>query len=266
MFQAGWRAMDVYQERAHQDREAARVKLLEPWLVPIVTLFEGRIVDKPEPDIPATEYSTGGLVEHEVYYYDWGSFVLVVEMKIGLFKDDNLAQLFLELLVAAAKLNKETGFGEQRVYGLLTDLSAFRFYSYDPVTETFNPDEDIFVNVRRDDPCSGMIYVGNKVFSVIMCAYVEGLRATVNASKKNLDTGDGPLKLTIPLHRRLNAVGSGLILQKPGVKYKPRLSLPAWREALVEAELAYSKLQQGSDDLATLQKTGSEGLKHLNAR
>lgn len=30
MFQAGWQAMDVYQEIGHQDREAARVKLFEP--------------------------------------------------------------------------------------------------------------------------------------------------------------------------------------------------------------------------------------------
>ena len=152
-----------------------------------------------------------------------GALFLVVEMKIGLFRDDNLAQLFLELLctlfrnhafiiltlqIAAVKLNKDTGFGDLRVHGLLTDLSTFCFYSYDPVNETFNPDEDILVNVRRDDFCSGMIYgkqnlveslvhsntilllVGNKVFSVIMCAYVEGLRATVNASKKKSDTGD----------------------------------------------------------------------------
>ena len=30
MFKEGWRMMDVYQERTEQDREAARVKLLEP--------------------------------------------------------------------------------------------------------------------------------------------------------------------------------------------------------------------------------------------
>ncbi|KAJ2923911.1 hypothetical protein H1R20_g13182, partial [Candolleomyces eurysporus] len=155
MFQAGWRAMDVYQERVHQDREAAKIKLLEPWLVPIITLFEGRIVDKP--DMPTTEYSTGGFVEHEIIMIG-GALFLVVEMKIGLFRDDNLAQLFLELL-SAAKLNKDTGFGDLRVHGLLTDLSTFCFYSYDPVNETFNPDEDILVNVRRDDFCSGMIYV-----------------------------------------------------------------------------------------------------------
>ncbi|KAJ2924809.1 hypothetical protein H1R20_g12289, partial [Candolleomyces eurysporus] len=159
------------------------------WLVPIVALFEGRIVDKPESDMPVTEYSTGGFVEHEIIMIG-GALFLVIEMKIELPKDDNLAQLFLELL-SAAELNKQTGFAELRVFGLLTDLSTFRFYSFDPVTENFNPDEDILVNVRRDDFCSGMIQVANKVFSVIMCAYVKGLQATVDSSKKkSADAGD----------------------------------------------------------------------------
>ena len=36
------------------------------YIVPIVALFQGRIIDKPEQSMIETEYSTGGEVEHEV--------------------------------------------------------------------------------------------------------------------------------------------------------------------------------------------------------
>jgi hypothetical protein len=36
------------------------------YIVPIVALFQGRIIDKPEQPMMETRYSTGGEVEHEV--------------------------------------------------------------------------------------------------------------------------------------------------------------------------------------------------------
>ena len=36
------------------------------YIVPIVALFQGRIIDKPEQSMMETRYSTGGEVEHEV--------------------------------------------------------------------------------------------------------------------------------------------------------------------------------------------------------
>ncbi|CAA7265119.1 unnamed protein product [Cyclocybe aegerita] len=199
LFQGGWRIIDVYQERAHQDREAARVKLLEPWFVLILALFEGRVVDMPESVMLPTKFSTGGAVEHEVVMIG-GALFFVIEIMLGLDKDDNLAQLFLELL-SAAEANNRSGFDITRVYGLLTDLSSFRFYSYDPKSKSFSFDEDILVNAKRDDFCFDMIYVSNKIFNVIMCGYVEVLRATVEASKKKSEQGD------------LTPVGSGPMQQ-----------------------------------------------------
>jgi len=77
--------MDVYQERTYQDREAIRVKLLEPvsfgfslfsvttdkiqtqWFVPILAIFEGRVIDTPESAMAAAAFfSSGGAVEHKV--------------------------------------------------------------------------------------------------------------------------------------------------------------------------------------------------------
>ena len=84
MFEAAWRTQDVYQERQAQRREAARIRIMDPvcqqlvkslciailvyaqYLVRIIGLFQGRIIDKPEQDMLETEYATGGEVQHEV--------------------------------------------------------------------------------------------------------------------------------------------------------------------------------------------------------
>jgi hypothetical protein len=36
------------------------------YIVPIVSLFQGRVIDEPEQAMVETKYSTGGDVEHEV--------------------------------------------------------------------------------------------------------------------------------------------------------------------------------------------------------
>jgi hypothetical protein len=36
------------------------------YIVPIVALFQGRVIDTPEQAMMETQYSTGGGVEHEV--------------------------------------------------------------------------------------------------------------------------------------------------------------------------------------------------------
>lgn len=87
MFEAAWRTQDVYQERRQQTREAARVRIMDPvrqrlaklfitlydlsvchaqYLVRIIGLFQGRVIDRPEQAMLETEYATGGGVEHEV--------------------------------------------------------------------------------------------------------------------------------------------------------------------------------------------------------
>jgi hypothetical protein len=137
----------------------------------------------------------------------------------------NLAQLFLELLcehhlctfiscliepahIAAAEENSTVDFANLRVYGLLTDLTNFEFYSYDPVKKRFFSDEEFSLEIRRNHYCFGMIHgifdavkkvvptdvflssVTNKIFSVIMRGYVEGLEAIVLKSQERGDQGD----------------------------------------------------------------------------
>ena len=54
-------------------------------------------------------------------------------------------------------MNKSIDFKGLRIYGLLTDLIQFKFYSYDPATNQFCFDETIIINVKRTDAFSDMI-------------------------------------------------------------------------------------------------------------
>ena len=85
MFENGWHWQDVYRERHAQTREEARMRILDlvcqlnngylcfvlindvmQYIVPIVALFQGRILDMPEEAKMATKYSTGSEFEHGV--------------------------------------------------------------------------------------------------------------------------------------------------------------------------------------------------------
>jgi hypothetical protein len=118
--------------------------------------------------------------------------------------------------IAAAQENITVDFANLRVYGLLTDLMKFEFYSYDPVNKSFSLDEDFFLETRRKPYCFGMIHgifnavkkvaatdlfpssVTNKIFSVIMHGYVEGLKAIVLKSREKGIKGD--VKLWTSFH------------------------------------------------------------------
>ncbi|KAI0248593.1 hypothetical protein BJV78DRAFT_1276522 [Lactifluus subvellereus] len=173
-----WCIQDVYQEQHDQERET-RVRLFDTYIIPIVGLFQGRVIDMPEQPM-STAYSSGGEVEHELIMIG-GILFFVIKMKFGSEREDNIAQLFLELL-SAAEMNKQAKFEGLRVHGLLTDLQCFYFYSYDPIQKRFAFDEMLLVNTTRDAFIADMIHVTNKVFSIILFAYMEGLAALVKAS------------------------------------------------------------------------------------
>ena len=103
-----------------------------------------------------------------------GILFFIIEAKLDKPSSNNLAQLFLEFLcassspesmctriehyTAAAKINKQADFEGLRIYGVLTDLNRFDFYSYDPISNRFCQDNGILVSTLRDGFSSGMIY------------------------------------------------------------------------------------------------------------
>ena len=64
----------------------------------------------------------------------------------------------IEHYTAATKVNKQADFEGLRVYGVLTNLTRFAFYSYDPISNTFCGDDEIFVEMLRDGFSSGMTH------------------------------------------------------------------------------------------------------------
>jgi hypothetical protein len=103
-----------------------------------------------------------------------GILFFIAEFKLDLSLEDNVAQLFLEMLcmfvfsgvlsrcspglnTAAAKANMKVDFANLRIYGLLTDLIDFHFYSYDPLAQKFAFDETLVVNITRDVAFTDMI-------------------------------------------------------------------------------------------------------------
>ncbi|RXW15387.1 hypothetical protein EST38_g10465 [Candolleomyces aberdarensis] len=184
MIKDGWRLMDVYEENL--------------WLIPMLGLFEGRLIDLLDYNEPRTEFSSGGRVEHQIFGLRGYMFV-VLRMKPGVGFGCEVTQLFLELLF--------------RVHGLLTDLNRFVFYSFDPTTKTFYEGERHGGGGFRDTFCSSMIDLANKIFSILMHSYVEFLEANIaqpptSHSDSELSDWKAGLDFAKQAHRGLQAVGA----------------------------------------------------------
>ncbi|KAF8718635.1 hypothetical protein AX14_011683 [Amanita brunnescens Koide BX004] len=186
MFENAWRWNDVYGEKIIHTREAPRVKILEPYIVPILALFQGRLIDKPEAPMIKTEYSSGGEVEHEIFSVGGALFFV---MEFGRLHDNVLAQVFLELL-AAAETKKSNNRSGSRIYGILTNFDQFNFYSYDPATNKFYFDEMRVVNLERKSAFSNMMDVSNKIFGIVLTGYVDSLRAYIADRKSYSQNSD----------------------------------------------------------------------------
>ncbi|KAJ2934555.1 hypothetical protein H1R20_g2529, partial [Candolleomyces eurysporus] len=178
MIKDGWRLMDVYEEKLVQNMDFVGLKLIDAWLIPILGLFEGRLIDLLDYNEPRTEFSSGGRVERQIFGLRGYMFV-VLRMKPGVSFGCEVTQLFLELL-SADLLNQDAGgVGPVRVHGLLTDLNRFVFYSFDPTTKTFYEGERHGCGDFRDSFCSSMICLANHIFSILMHSYVEFLEANI---------------------------------------------------------------------------------------
>ncbi|KAN0078375.1 hypothetical protein V8E55_010432 [Tylopilus felleus] len=251
--EVAWRIQDVYQERVSQERAEVRVRAFDAYLVPIVRLLQGRVIDKPEHPMTSTAYSSGGEVEHELFMIG-GIIFFVIELKSG---QDNVAQLFLELL-SAAEMNKKVDFEGLRVHGLLTDLQAFHFYSYDPTRRKFAFDETLQASGTREAFIADMILT-NKVFTVILSAYVEGLAASVEASCERppgSPTGSSPVQRLLSNGTDDNTSGSQ-------TNSGPRKLTEQWELAHVFAMQCLKKFKEPVRTIEDVENQSCEALRLL---
>jgi len=174
-----------------------------------------------------------------------GILFFIIEFKFGVPDDHNLAQLFLELL-SGAEQNSTLKFAGLRIYGLLTDLILFKFYSYDPANEQFCIDETIVINNKRIGAFSDMIDVSNKIFGVVLSAYMDGLRAIISRSKDRAKCNDKPSELT-------------------GEEKKPsgRKSTDQWEAALTLAQGCVEKFREPVATLRDIENRGNAALELL---
>ena len=102
-----------------------------------------------------------------------GILLLIATSRPQTCPEDNIAQLFVNILgasvlftgphsvlswsPAATKANEKVDFANIRIYGLLTDLIDFHFYSYDPLTKEFAFDKRLVVNITREVAFTDMI-------------------------------------------------------------------------------------------------------------
>ncbi|KAJ7129504.1 hypothetical protein C8R44DRAFT_666272 [Mycena epipterygia] len=232
LFTRGWSAMDVYAEPLEQGLDAPRTRLLDIYLVPIFAFFAGRIEDYPERATPDTTLSSDGSVEHQ-FFVVGNILFFVIELNAGVNNiQNNVAQLFSELF-SASKMNSAVGFESLTVYGLLTDLTTFHFFSFEPISQTFYRDAKIAVSPLREEFLRGMMPVVDKIFSLVLQGYVDTLKATCTKSEEH----------------------------SSGSRVRP--SLETWERAQEHALAAQTKLKQFSSDFTALEESAAEGLKLL---
>ncbi|KIL63071.1 hypothetical protein M378DRAFT_80316 [Amanita muscaria Koide BX008] len=261
MYEAAWRTQDVYGERQKQRIEAARARIMDPYLVRIIGLFQGRVIDKP---MLETEYATGDEVEHwhEIFMIG-GTLFFIAEFKLDLSLEDNVAQLFAEIL-AAAKANEKGDFANLRVYGLLTDLIDFHFYSYNPLSKQFALDATMVVNITRDVAFTDMIPVCNKIFGVILTAYIDGLEATKSKSIERKNKMDLSSPGSAPLQQLLKVSEPG-----PSQSYtrnSGRKSANCWELALQLAQQCRDRFNESVETVDDIERNSNAALELLAKR
>ncbi|KAF5386868.1 hypothetical protein D9615_002081 [Tricholomella constricta] len=245
--------LDVYQDRSCHSREAARVRLMDAWHVPVCALFRGRVVDRPEHPMPVTLNTSGGSIEHEVYMLE-GIILIVIELKLY-FKNlfDHFAQVMLEL-DSAFKLNATKEFNNQPpVYAVLTDLRDFYFLRYDGSSfALYNHDISILLRSRATF-LDGMRSVTDHLFSIILDGYISNI--TVIQSRSSLRGSQGDVS-----KHNSALVGEPKIATPMG----SRPSFENWTRALIDATAARDAMQSVDfTSLESWEKTGAHGVSLL---
>ncbi|KIL58137.1 hypothetical protein M378DRAFT_170927 [Amanita muscaria Koide BX008] len=251
MFENAWRWQDVYREKADHTKEKSRVRILDPYIVPIVALFQGRVIDEP---VMKTEY--GGEVGHEIFTIA-GVLFFVIELKRDVPDENGLAQLFFELL-SAAEMNKSDVVQGLRVYGLLTDLTQFKFYSYDPATKQFCFDETIFsINANRIEAFSDMMDVSNKIFGVVLSGYMDTLRAWITKDEDRANHNQTGRNIPSSSQKPSELTGEG---KSTGSRSRRLPDYRYWEAALVLAEDCCAKFKEPATSLPDIEEKANEAL------
>ncbi|KAJ7700153.1 hypothetical protein B0H17DRAFT_1196138 [Mycena rosella] len=181
-FARAWSTMDLYSEEL---LEAPRMRLLDSFLIPIFGLFTGRVADLPEMTLADTVLSSGGSADRKLFVVGNVLFLVIEPELVKNISDSNHAQLFTELY-SATELNAMEGFRSLTVYGLLTDMGIFEFYSFDPISRTFYRDPKMTPPFIAAAHVSS---VSNKIFSLVLQGFIDTLKVICDKIEENSVAG-----------------------------------------------------------------------------
>lgn len=252
MYKRAWESVNVYGDReVCNDNEARRVRIFEPYIVPIVNLFEGRLIDKPEATLGKTNISSGGRVEHEIYIIG-GVLLVVVEIKKDTLDSQYVTQLIAELVAAASKNKMIPGFEALRVRGILTNLNDFYFYTFDPTNDRTFAEPTMQSGLERRDLLRRMISVANKIFSFIFTSYMEAISCSLSLSIRRGEDGDSEETSSAMLSQLNRAAHSSRLrkIEVASTSSLMRVSRPStshWEQAYQLAEEAITWFEKPGD-------------------
>lgn len=179
LYQAVWKAINVYGDRIIISyNETRKIRIFEEYIVPIVSLFEGRLIN--QPGSSETYVSSGGHIEHEIFIFG-GALLVVIESTRDYLTPNDVGQTLCHILAAATRNKKIPGLKNLHIRGILTNLTEFYFYAYDPITKTFSQECPMLSGLERRDFLRKMIPIANKIFSVMFTSYIEALSCTLRA-------------------------------------------------------------------------------------
>ncbi|KAK0438358.1 uncharacterized protein EV420DRAFT_1651505 [Desarmillaria tabescens] len=162
---------------------------LVPGLVSTTSLFYNHFEILRNEPIPkchqlANPLPLGEPVSYKITLHNQIKFVVIevgnTYLDFGLRDQEVYTRLFTELYgQSASQYNNYVVNPDKphdlRVYGLLSDMDQNAFFSYDPVTGTFQKDENVCVTPSRETTIHDVMRLSEKLFSVLMHIYNENL-------------------------------------------------------------------------------------------
>jgi len=120
-------------------------------------------------------------------------------------------------------------------------------------------DESIIIANKRPGSLAEMVDVSDKIFGLILSAYMDGLRATIEKSRDRAKNNDFSLIGSSPEEMRKGKPSSGLELTGKG-RNGGRKSTDNWETALEFAQACCETFSEPVTSLEDIEKNGNDAL------
>lgn len=137
----------------------------------------------------------------------------------------------------------------------------FSFYSYDPITKKFCFDETILIVNKRPGSLAEMVDVSDKIFGLILSAYMDGLCATLEKSRDRAKNNDFLLIGSSPEEMWKGSSGREVTAKGRNGGCK---STDNWEAALRFAQACCEKFSEPVTSLEDIETNGNDALTLLS--